>query len=464
MNKTNSLHDEGREELVKQTILGMSILALAAGAALCAQQPGSTTIYNGNGPHRGSGQVITPMSAIQRPEDIGVRARTHYLIFIPERPSEQAILEAKAHPNAEPVAGYNAETPASLACLYGETTWTYGCNPATLANSAHATGGSKAIAIVDAYDYPTAQTDLAAYSTQFGLTAITSTNFTKVYATGTNPGPDPACAGGNGWNCWSSEEALDIEMVHAMAPSAHIYLVEAKSSSFTDLSTAWKKAASLLTTTPNTGGEISMSFGGGEFSGETSFDSTFTGTNVVYFASTGDHEGTEYPSVSPNVVAVGGTTLDRNGSNGNIEAETAWEDGGGGYSEFEAEPSYQDVIFGTGAGFKRAVPDVALEGNPRTGVWVYDSYETANLLGTANWLIFGGTSVASPLMAGVVNHAGHFYASTAAEEKVIYSNDELSPNFRDITYGTCGYYEGWFAVYGWDPCTGLGAPYGTAGK
>jgi subtilase family serine protease len=344
------------------------------------------------------------------------------------------------------------------------STWTAGCNPATLANTTHATGGARSIAIVDAYDYPNAQTDLAAFSTKFGIAAINTTNFTKVYASGTDPGPDPNCAGSNGWNCWSAEAALDIEMAHALAPLAHIYLVEANSDSDTDLYAAVTKAVSLITTSPNTGGEVSMSWGGSEYSGETSSDSTFTGTNVVFFASTGDSEGTEYPSVSPNVVAVGGTTLSRSPSTGNIEEEISWEDGGGGYSLYEPEPSYQDVIFGTGAGYARGVPDVALEGNPRTGVWVYDSYETPNYLGVANWLIFGGTSVASPLMAGVVNHAGHFAASTAAEQTMIYGNDQLSPNFRDIEYGSCGYYEGWFAVPGWDPCTGIGSPYGNTGK
>jgi kumamolisin len=449
---------------VKLSILGISILSLAACTALYAQEAESVQsvlpprLYSG-------GQAIVPTSSIAHPEDAGQRMHTNFMLFVPSKPPAGSAVEPRATRNTSntPATGYYYETPQTLACLYGLVAWTAGCNPYTMSNtSPHAVGGSKAIAIVDAYDYPTALNDLTKYSAQFGLPAPSASTFTKVYATGTNPGPDPTCAGGNGWNCWSAEESLDTEMAHAMAPSAHIYLVEAASNSFANLNAAVAKAVSLLTTAPNTGGEVSMSYGGGEFSGETSEDSAYTGKNVVFFASTGDHEGVEYPSASPNVVAVGGTTLSRSPYSLAIESEISWEDGGGGYSQYEPVPSYQTALFGAGAA--RAVPDVAAIGNPRTGVWVYNSYQTANLIGVPNWLIFGGTSVASPLMAGIVNHAAHFSASTSAEETVLYSNGLFSPNLRDVTYGSCGYYEGWFAGEGWDPCTGLGAPYGILGK
>jgi subtilase family serine protease len=388
---------------------------------------------------------------------------TNYKLFIPPHPPEaSAVLPAvKTNTSNSPAAGYYYETPQTLACLYGLVPWTAGCNPYTMNNSSpHSTGGSKAIAIVDAYDDPTAMHDLAIYSSQFGLPAPTSATYTKVYAAGTDPGPDPACAGSNGWNCWAGETSLDLDVAHAMAPSAHIYLVEAASNSFANLFAAVAKAVSLVTAAG--GGEVSMSWGGSEFSGETGYDSDFSGANVVFFASTGDSEGVEYPSVSPNVVGVGGTTLSRSPYTLDIEAEISWEDGGGGYSQYEPVPSYQVPLFGAGAA--RAVPDVAAIGNPRTGVFVYDSYETTNIIGVAGWGIFGGTSVASPLWAGIVNHAGSFSASALAEHNLLYSNDQLSPSLRDITYGSCGYYDGWFAVQGWDPCTGLGAPYGSGGK
>jgi subtilase family serine protease len=332
---------------------------------------------------------------------------------------------------------------------------TSGCNPSTLTTVA--TGGSKAIAIVDAYDYPTALADLTAYSKQFGLPAPTSATFTVAYPAATKPQPDPECAMYGGWDCWASESALDIEMAHAAAPAAHIYLVEANSSSNADLFAAVTKAVALVQAAG--GGEVSMSWGGSEFSTEARSDSTFTGANVVFFASSGDSEGTIYPAVSPNVVAVGGTTIARNPSTLNFEGELAWEDTGGGYSYYEPRPSFQSSI-STLVGSYRGVPDVAAVGNPRSGVWVYNSYD--NPYGA--WNIFGGTSVASPLWAGIVNHAGHFSATTLAEQTLIYANAKTAANFRDVSYGTCGYYEGWSAVAGWDPCSGNGAPLGAAGK
>lgn len=447
---------------MKLTFAGICFASLVAGTTLYAQSAGNVQVVSPS-THRGSGKIVIPASGIERPEDIGVRMHTNFKIFVSPGRSEalEGFPTEKNSPKNTPVSGYFAETPASLACLYGEVAWTAGCSPATVTTVA--TGGSRSIAIVDAYDYPTALADLTAYSKQFGLPAPTASTFTKVYATGTKPAADPNAAGNNGWNAWEAEEALDIEMAHAAAPSAHIYLVEAASNSNADLLVAVKKAISLLTTSPNTGGEVSMSYGGGEFSGETSDDSSFAGKNVVFFASTGDSEGTQYPSTSPNVVAVGGTTLSRSPSTLAIEAEISWEDGGGGVSSYEARPSFQSSIAGI-VGSHRGVPDVAAIGNPRTGVWIYDSYETNYNGSPAPWNIFGGTSVASPLFAALVNHAGHFSASSAAEESLLYANGLLSPNLRDIEYGNCGYYGGWFAVSGWDPCTGLGTPYGSGGK
>ncbi len=105
--------------------------------------------------------------------------------------------------------------------------------------------------------------------------------------------------------------------------------------------------------------------------------------------------------------------------------------------------------------------------NPRTGVWVYDSFEN-NYGGVLQpWNIIGGTSVASPLWAGIVNHGGSFAASSTAELTLIYNtaaSSTYSRDYRDITYGTCGYYDGWYAQKGWDPCTGNGASTGQAGK
>jgi subtilase family serine protease len=442
-------------------ILGVSLLALLAPAAALAQVAEREDISQAIN-LAGSGRIVLPQSGIQRAEDIGLRSRTQFKILIPAGRPEGVVgfSEAEFTPEAtQPVSGYYAETPASLACLYGLVTVTSGCNPATLTTVA--SGGSKAIAIVDAYDYPTALADLTAYSKQFGVPAPTSATFTVAYPTATKPSPDPDCAAYGGWDCWASESALDIEMAHAAAPSAHLYLVEANSNSDADLYAAIAKAIALVQAAG--GGEVSMSWGGSEYSTEAKSDAAFTGANVVFFASSGDSEGTIYPAVSPNVVAVGGTTISRNPSTLNFQNEIAWEDSGGGYSMYEPRPAFQSSISAI-VGSHRGVPDVAAVGNPRTGVWVYNSYDNTSGGTLYAWNIFGGTSVASPLWAAIANHAGHFSATTLAEETLIYGSAKTAADFRDVTSGTCGYYEGWPAVSGWDPCSGNGAPLGAAGK
>jgi subtilase family serine protease len=452
---------EEKEDVMRRSIWVVCLLLLVAATALKAQVAANESVSLATR-LTGSGQILVPHSGISNPGDVGLRTRTLFKMLIPAgRPAGViGFSEDEITPEAsQPVAGYYAETPATLACLYGLVTAVSGCNPETLTTVA--TGGSKAIAIVDAYDYPTALADLTAYSKQFGLPAPTASTFTVAYPTAAKPGPDPTCAAYGGWDCWATEEALDIEMAHAAAPSAHIYLVEAASSGNADLFAAIAKAIALVQAAG--GGEVSMSWGEGEFSSEATYDSKLTGANVVFFASSGDSEGTIYPAVSPNVVAVGGTTITRNPSTMAFEGEVTWEDTGGGYSIYEPRPSFQSAI-STLVSTHRGVPDVAAVGNPRTGVWVYNSYENTSGGTLYAWNIIGGTSVAAPLWAGVVNHAGHFSASTLAEETLIYANAKTAADFRDVTYGTCGYYEGWSAVTGWDPCSGNGAPLGATGK
>jgi len=458
---------EGR---LKNAFLCFCCLSLAAGVALFAQEANQTLGTPPNHLH-GGGKVVTPESGKEFPEDVGLRPHTNYKVFVPPGkdgngfPDEEVRPDGTTSPTSttSPVPGYYAETPASLACLYRLVTPTTYCNPVGLSNSNDATGGSRAIAVVDAYHYPTALGDLTAYSRKFGLPIPTSSTFTVTWA-GSKPTPDPTCSMVNGWNCWATEAALDIEMAHTAAPHAHIYLVEAATANFDDLLAAIAKAATLVQAAG--GGEISMSWGGSEFNTETSYDSRFNRSKVVMFASTGDQDGTQYPAVSPNVVAVGGTTITRAPSTLDFEKEITWEDGGGGFSEYEARPAYQNSISKFTS--RRAIPDVAADSNPRTGVWVYDSYQNTYGGTLEAWNILGGTSVASPLWAGIVNHAGAFSSSSASELWKIYSAGanatSYAADYRDITYGTCGYYDGWFARQGWDPCTGFGAPTGQGGK
>ena len=390
-------------------------------------------------------RVVLPKSSEELPSDVGVRAHTHLLVL---SPGFTKAAEKGTPAEAPPFPGYAFETPASLACLYHLVPAVRGCNPNVV--TLNPTGGAKAIAIVDAFDDPNAISDLATFSQQFGLPAA---NLTVVYASGSKPGVDPT--GG-----WELEESTDIEWAHAMAPNAQIFLVEAASNSFFDLFTAEIDAGSLVAGAG--GGEVSNSWGGGEFPEEGFFDDIFTAPGVVYLASTGDQPGTEYPSVSPNVVAIGGTSTNRSPYTGDFFYEGTWNAGAGGPSLFEPRPSYQDVIAKI-AGSSRSVPDASLDSNPFTGVWVYDSNPYQGVSGFP-WFIVGGTSVSVQSWTGIINAAGRFSASSAAELSLMYEHLHDPHAFNDITRDNCGPYGGFLAEPGYDFCTGLGSVFGYEGK
>jgi len=393
-------------------------------------------------------RAITPPSSIPGPTDAGERANTNIEVIMGQ------FSGAAPQTVGPPFAGFFFETPASLACIYRlvNSAFSPDCNPnSPLPN---ATAGSRAIAIVDAFDDPNAAADLQTFSTQFGLPPITPSNFQVVFAphgafppgvcTGpaTKPPTDPS--GG-----WELEESLDIEYAHGMAPGAKIYLVEAQSNSLLDLFCAVSVANSLVSSAG--GGEISMSWGSGEFSVEKLADPIFTTPGVVYFASTGDSAGTSYPASSPNVVAVGGTSVSRDSVTGKFLGENVWQETGGGPSPFEPVPSYQAGIV-----TRRSTPDVVADANPTSGAWVLDSFNPPP--GCQCWYIVGGTSLSSPLWAGIVNASNTFAVSTYAQQLQIYGTDRT--NFTDITLGTCGVYVGYMATQGWDFCSGNGSPKG----
>src|SRR6266436_9136911 len=173
-------------------------------------------------------------------------------------------------------------------------------------------------------------------------------------------------------------------------------------------------------------------------------------------ASSGDTGGANiYPSVSPFVVSAGGTSVNRD-SRGNFLSETGWSGSGGGPSAFESKPTYQSGVAGTGA--TRSAPDFSFDANPNTGVSVYD---TTRCHGASGWLVFGGTSVSSPSLAGIVNLAGHFYANSAMELSTIYGNRTNASDFRDIVSGSAGSFS---CGVGYDFVTGVGSNQGLNGK
>jgi hypothetical protein len=381
----------------------------------------------------GQESVILPESSVVHAEDHGLRAHTNHLIV--------AAAAARSLGRKQ-----RAET-ASSEDQSGSTP--YGKSPADLRKiyQLPPTGGAGIIALVEANDDPTAEIDLGVFSSQFGLPPCTTSNgcFRKIYATGSKP--SPACS-------WAQEADLDIEWAHALAPNAQIVLVEAASNTIDDLTQAVRAANSLVSPGGTGFGEISMSWGFAEFSGESQFDVNFAQPGVVYVAGSGDIGGqTSYPAASPYVVAAGGTRLNYTLA-GEFLSESAWSNGGGGPSIFESRPVYQDSIV-TVAGAMRGTPDVSFDADPRSGVAVYDSTPCG---GASDWLVAGGTSVSAPAVAAIINLAGHFYTSTDLELQAIYSQLGTS-SFRDITIGRAGPYT---ATPGWDFITGAGSILGAA--
>ena len=397
---------------MRKMILAVAILAMVSVV--------SAEVRRGNG--------IVPDSSLERPQDVGVRMHTNYLIYAPD-----GVVRPQANPGGE--------TPASLGCVYGLVSNPVSGCPIS-GTTQVPTGGSAAIVIVDAYDYPSAAADLTTFSNEFGIAAA---NFTKVYASGRKPAN--GCRSG-----WQLEESLDIEWAHAMAPSAQIVLMEASSNSNSALYSAVTAANSYISSHGGKG-EVSMSWGGGESSGETGSDHYFTQSGVVYFASSGDSPGVIYPSASVNVVSAGGTQVNRNGS-GDYTNQTAWSSGGGGDSAYEPRPSFQNGISGI-VGSHRGTPDLSFDASGNSPVAVYNS----NCYG--GWLQVYGTSVAAPSLAGIINNAGTFNASSNAENTEIYANYTNTSDYTDVTSGSCGTHS---ATTGWDFCTGVGVVNGFLGK
>ncbi len=327
----------------------------------------------------------------------------------------------------------------------------YGFDQITFANGTVVGDGSgTTIAIVDAYDDPNIANDLKKFDQTFGLPDPT---FTKVNEYGGTS--MPAANGG-----WVGEIALDVEWAHAIAPRANILLVEADSAGEGDLFQAVRYAAGAPGVV-----SVSMSWAGGEFNGESSFDSNTFVTpaghgGVTFLAAAGDSGAPAvYPSASPNVVSVGGTTLSLDGS-GNILGETAWSGSGGGLSTYEAQPYYQKGVV-TQSGTQRATPDVAYDSNPATGFPVYDSYNNGT---AAPWVQYGGTSDAAPQWAALIAIADQGRAlnglpSLNGATQTLPALYQLpAGDFHDVTSGTTTGSPNESAGPGFDLATGRGSP------
>jgi len=308
-----------------------------------------------------------------------------------------------------------------------------------------ATGGKGTIALIDAYDDANMESDLAVFDKQFNLPVCTTANgcFEK-HKMATSTATDSG---------WAMETSLDVEWAHAIAPGAKILLVEAKTPSGANLLSAIDYATSRKDVVA-----ISMSWGGAEFSDELSYDAHFVdkaNPAAAFFASSGDDgTGASWPASSPNVIGVGGTSLQL-ASSGALIAESAWSGSGGGVSAYEKEPAYQTAYKISKANGMRAIPDVSYDADPASGYPIYITTGTGSKAKGA-WDTVGGTSAGAPQWAAVQALGGStaltkFYVDKASTSTLKY--------FRDITSGSngdCTYYCD--ARKRYDYVTGLGSP------
>jgi hypothetical protein len=459
---------------------GSRCYALAAGLVLCCAQnaaavPAAATVS----PLPRSDYAVRSVCAAPAPR----RAACLALQLVPQTAEARAhthplgMMRPASAPARSPAAGDYGLRPQDLHSAY------------QLPSSA---AGAQTVALVDAYNDPTAETDLKAYDEEFGLPECTAGDgcFKQVNQNGEvgNPpfpkttkeleaarkGSRAAREEAEEATGWGLEISLDIEVAHATCQSCEILLVEANASSYEDLEKAEKSAATLGAS------EISNSWAGPE-EGETpelESASPFNDPGIVITAAAGDdgylnwdsasssEKGyVNFPASSPHVVAVGGTHLSL-GAGSAWAGETVWNGyyatGGGCSVEFTAQPWQQSVSnwSAVGCGTKRAVADVAADADPYTGVAVHDTspeceylYEEAGVKHVAYWCTIGGTSLASPLIASVFALAGGANG-VAYPAKTLYENELTSPeSLHDVTTGSNGECTKPFLEGGLSACT-----------
>lgn len=312
----------------------------------------------------------------------------------------------------------------------------YAFDQIQFAGAATADGSGQTIAIVDAYDDPNIAGDLATFDAQYGLPAPPS--FIKMPVANSTP---------TATQVWIDETSLDVEWMHALAPGANIVLVETASDNDSDLVAGVEMARNIPGVTA-----VSMSWGDTEYQGVTGYDPTFQTPaphqGITFVASSGDVAAPGlWPALSPYVLSAGATSLTLN--NGQYGSETAWSKSGGGYSQYEPELPYQDAVNTTGM---RASPDVAFDGNPNTGVAVYESGSNPG------WRELAGTSFSAVAWGALVaiTDQGRAAAGLGPLDGAQADLYQLpSSDFHDITSGGNGTYN---ATTGYDLVTGLGTP------
>jgi subtilase family serine protease len=340
----------------------------------------------------------------------------------------QVATDAQGNPAVSSTPYPSALTPADFRAAYGL--------------AAYSGSSAQTIAIVDAYDYPTAEADLAKFSAPYGLPSCTTANgcFRKVDQNGgTNVKRYRTDAG------WALEAALDLQTAHGICPNCKILFVEGQTASIANLSQAVNTAASLGATV------ISNSYGAADSTSLTAYNSYYNHPGVAITVSTGDSGyQVQWPASAPTVTAVGGTTLTK-GAGGSF-TETAWSGAGSGCS-VQPIPSWQTSVT---ACAKKANADVSADADPNTGASIYDS---TRYNGGSGWYQVGGTSLAAPLIAGVYGLAGN--SSTISYPGALaWQNQGALHDVTSGSNGTCPTPIWCKAGPGWDGPTGLGTPNG----
>ncbi len=297
------------------------------------------------------------------------------------------------------------------------------------------------IALIEAYYHPDVQNDLDRFCDEFSLPGTTLEIFGDM-----SPAPDES---------WIVETASDVQWAHAIAPDAQIAIYCAASDEYGDLFKAVSDASA------DNADVISMSFGSEEFRTQTDYEEVFRFSDSVFVASSGDVGGKVFfPSSSPFVVSVGGTSLYLSPSGSRLGEEIAWRNSGGGPSLYNEIPEYQRIFEGIPelSGNKRATPDIAFYADSSPGFAVYYTDKAGNGM----WTCVGGTSVAAPCIAGIIALSWHndelknksypeFLYTLAGKTEYNTNSD----SFRDIIKGNNMVFE---ALVGYDLCTGLGTP------
>ena len=449
------------------SLVAVAGLAALAGAVLTAPAAGASvrpvSVRAAVAVQAESQAAVPPVPAsasfVAAPQIAGSMPGVRQACSTPSRPGEMAcmaLISSTAHRS-----GHQAGASSPAGSSYGPSQLqdAYG-----LASAASKPADGETVAIVDAYNDPSASADLAAYRSAYGLPACEQSSKCLTIENehgGTTDLPKKDTSGG-----WELEESLDLEMVSAICPNCSIRLVEAKSASISALATAERTAT-------RSGAEaVSNSWGSGaEFTGESAYDPDFYAPGVAITAAGGDDGyGTQYPAVSPYLTSVGGTTL--TGSAGQW-SQSAWSGTGAGCSELEPKPSWQTSdATSPGGCLNRTDNDVSADANPDPGVWIYDTVRDPGSGAAPGWIAVGGTSVSTAIVAAAYAladvEAGGPHQALIPETFPAAYPYQNSSDFLDITSGSDGSCEParrylCHARAGYDGPTGVGAIDGTAG-